>query len=83
MVYYHKMLTRKQKETLVIELYQQGKIFVKSQRKYICRLVAISEIINRFEGVEFEGKVPLSKETKALKLFSEGKDLVYVAINLT
>jgi hypothetical protein len=38
----------------------------------------ISEIIKRFEGVESKEKNPLSKETKALRLFSRrGKDLVY------
>ena len=42
----------------------------------------ISQIINRFEGVNSDEKVPVSKETKALKLFSEGKDPVSVAIEL-
>ena len=76
------MLTQKEKETLVIELYKQGQT-----RREIAKVVhmsfsRISQIINRFEGVNSEGKDPLSKETKALKLFSKGKDLVYVAINL-
>jgi hypothetical protein len=42
----------------------------------------ISQIINRFEGVNSHEEVPVSKETKALKLFSEGKDPVSVAIEL-
>jgi len=42
----------------------------------------ISDIIKRFEGVESKEKNPLSKETKALKLFSEGQNLVYVATKL-
>ena len=42
----------------------------------------ISQIINRFEGVNSDEKVPVSKETKALKLFSEEKDPVSVAIEL-
>ena len=42
----------------------------------------ISDIIKRFEGVNSKEKNPLSKETKTLKLFSKGKDLVYVATKL-
>ena len=42
----------------------------------------ISEIINEYEGINSEKKVPVSKETKALKLYSKGKDLVYVATKL-
>ena len=42
----------------------------------------ISEIINEYEGINSEKKVPVSKETKALKLYSKGKDLVYVAAKL-
>ena len=42
----------------------------------------ISDIIKRFEGVESKENNPPSKETKALKLFSEGKNPVSVAIEL-
>ena len=42
----------------------------------------ISDIIKRFEGVNSDEEVPVSKETKALKLFSEEKDPVSVAIEL-
>ena len=42
----------------------------------------ISEIINEYEGINSEKKVPVSKETKALKLFTNGKDLVYVVTKL-
>ena len=42
----------------------------------------ISEIINEYEGTNSEKKVPVSKETKALKLFKKGKDLVYVTTRL-
>ena len=42
----------------------------------------ISEIINEYEGTNSEKKVPVSKETKALKLFKKGKDLVYVTTKL-
>ena len=55
---------------------------MKSQKKYSMSFSPISDIIKRFEGVESKEKNPLSKETKALKLFSKGKDLVYVATKL-
>jgi cell division FtsZ-interacting protein ZapD len=42
----------------------------------------ISDIIKRFEGVNSEKNVPVSRETKALKLFRKGMDLVYVATKL-
>ena len=42
----------------------------------------ISQIINEYEGTNSEKKVPVSKETKALKLFKKGKDLVYVTTRL-
>ena len=42
----------------------------------------ISQIINEYEGTNSEKKVPVSKETKALKLFKKGRDLVYVTTRL-
>ena len=82
-VYYHnKLFTRKQKEILVIELYQQGKTIREIAKEVHMSFSRISQVINRFEGVNSDEEVPVSKETKALKLFSEGKDLVSVAIEL-
>jgi transposase len=76
------MLTQKEKETLVIELYKQGANRREIAKKVHMSFSPISDIIKRFEGVESKEKNPLSKETKALKLFSKGKDLVYVATKL-
>jgi hypothetical protein len=76
------MLTQKEKETLVIELYKQGANRREIAKKVHMSFSPISDIIKRFEGVESKEKNPLSKETKALKLFSKGKDLVYVTTKL-
>jgi ferritin len=76
------MLTQKEKETLVIELYKQGANRREIAKKVHMSFGPISDIIKGFEGVESKEKNPLSKETKALKLFSKGKDLVYVATKL-
>jgi hypothetical protein len=76
------MLTQEEKETLVIELYKQGKTIREIAKEVHMSFSRISNIIKRFEGVHSETKVPVSKETKALKLFSKGKDLVYVTTKL-
>lgn len=76
------MLTREEKEILVIELYKQGKTIREIAKEVHMSFSRISEIINEYEGINSEKKVPVSKETKALKLFSNGKDLVYVATKL-
>ena len=76
------MLTQKEKETLVIELYKQGETSREIAKVVHMSFSRISQIINRFEGVNSNEKVPVSKETKALKLFSEEKDPVSVAIEL-
>ncbi len=76
------MLTREEKEILVIELYKQGKTIREIAKEVHMSFSRISEIINEYEGINSEKKVPVSRETKALKLFSNGKDLVYVATKL-
>ena len=76
------MLTRKEKEELVIELYKQGKTIREIAKEVHMSFSRISEIINEYEGTNSEKKVPVSKETKALKLFKKGKDLVYVTTKL-
>ena len=76
------MLTQEEKETLVIELYKQGKTRREITEQVHMSFSPIGDIIKRFEGVESKEKNSLSKETKALKLFSKGKDLVYVATKL-
>ena len=75
------MLTREQKETLVIELYKQGKTIREIAKEVHMSFSRISKIINGFEGIHSEKKGSISRETKALKLF-KGKDLVYVATRL-
>jgi hypothetical protein len=76
------MLTREEKEILVIELYKEGKTIREIAKEVHMSFSRISEIINEYEGINSEKKVPVSKETKALKLSSNGKDLVYVATKL-
>ena len=71
-----------EKETLVIELYKQGKTRREIAKQVHMSFSPISDIIKRFEGVESKENNPPSKETKALKLFSEGKNPVSVAIEL-
>jgi DNA-binding transcriptional regulator GbsR (MarR family) len=67
---------------LVIQLYQQGKTIREIAKEVHMSFSRISQVINRFEGVNSDEEVPVSKETKALKLFSEGKNPVFVAIEL-
>ena len=76
------MLTREEKEILVIELYKQGKTIREIAKEVHMSFSRISEIINEYEGINSEKKVPVSRETKALKLFKKGKDLVYVTTKL-
>ncbi len=76
------MLTREQKETLVIELYKQGKTIREIAKEVHMSFSPISDIIKRFEGINLEKKASGSKETKALKLFKKGKELVYVTTKL-
>jgi hypothetical protein len=76
------LFTQKQKEILVIQLYKQHKTIREIAKEVHMSFSRISQIINRFEGVNSDEKVPVSKETKALKLFSEAKDPVSVAIEL-
>ena len=76
------MLTREQKEELVIELHKQGKTIREIAKEVHMSFSRISQIINEYEGTNSEKKVPVSKETKALKLFKKGKDLVYVTTKL-
>jgi DNA-binding Lrp family transcriptional regulator len=76
------MLTQEEKQTLVIELYKQEKTIREIAKEVHMSFSRISNIIKRFEGIDSEKKVPVSMETKALKLFKKGKDLVYVATKL-
>lgn len=76
------MLTKKEKESLVIELYKQGKTIREIAKVVHMSFSRISQIINRFEGVNSDEKDLVSKETKALKLFTEEKDPIFVAIEL-
>ena len=76
------MLTREPEEELVIELHKQGKTIREIAKEVHISFSHISQIINEYEGTNSEKKVPVSKETKALKLFKKGKDLVYVTTRL-
>jgi hypothetical protein len=75
------VLTRNQKKELVIKLYEEGKT-----TREIAKEVKISPrdigIITREYNKEPEPDPPKSSRAKAIQLFSEGKDQVYVMKNL-
>ena len=58
------MLTQEEKETLVIELYKQGKNRREIAKEVHMSFSPISDIIKRFEGVKSKEENPLNKETK-------------------
>ena len=64
MVYYRTMLTQKEKETLVIDLYKQGKTIREIAKEVHMSFSRISQIINRFEGVNSDEKVPAKQGNK-------------------
>ncbi len=82
--------TRDQKEQYVIQLYTEGKIFKEIARLTHMSFRDIGAIIKRHKE-EIEGQngqpsdhdvEPKSKESKAFKLFSEGKSPVEVVVAL-
>lgn len=83
------MLTKAEKENRVIELYEQGKNYRGIAQEVHMSLTNISSIVSRHTG-ESQGTVkpqnalqkPETIDTRAFKLFEEGKTPVKVAIEL-
>src|SRR5581483_129748 len=87
-------MPRDQRERYIIELYQQGKTIKETSQLVHMSFRDISAIINKYKDkIDREtGQTQVkeddcdikskSKETQAMKLFSEGKDTVYVKIGL-
>src|SRR4051812_8800388 len=72
--------TRVQKEKRVIELYKLGKTIREIAKEVHMSFGDISSIIKKFTGEDQE-KIT-SKDTQAIKLFSQGKTPVDVVIEL-
>ena len=77
------MLTRREKERLVIELYNQGKTIREISKEVRISFRDIGAIMRKESGKEQnEKKSLLSSSTQAYRLFSEGKAPIEVAIAL-
>ena len=77
------ILTRKEKEQLVIKLASEGKTTKKIAQMAHVSLGDIGKIIRRFTGEEPEYQTrPLSVTSKAFQMFKENKNRVDVAIAL-
>ena len=77
------MVTRAEKEKQVIQLRKEGKNYKEISKKVQMNYTDIGSILRREFPEEYADKIPvLSIEIQALKLFSEGKTLVEVAIQL-
>jgi hypothetical protein len=79
------MLTRQEKEILVIELYNQGKTIRDIAREVRMSFRDIGFILKKTSGDKEESqdrKRPLSPSSQAYRLFSEGKAPIEVAIAL-
>ena len=77
------MVTRAEKENSVVELHKQGEGSKEIARKVHMSFSDIGKILQKNFPQEYPEKTSvLSIETQALKLFSEGKTLVEVAMQL-
>jgi DNA invertase Pin-like site-specific DNA recombinase len=78
------ILTRKEKESLVIKLAEEGKTTRYIAEKAHVSLKDIGTILRRYTGEEESPyrEKGLSMCTRAFRLFKEGKNLVDVAIDL-
>jgi hypothetical protein len=83
---YFSVLTRQEKERLVIELYNQGKTIREISK--ICHISFrdIGTLVRKASGEKEKDqntkRLPLSPSSQAYKLFSEGKTPIEVAITL-
>ena len=77
------MVTRVEKEKLVVQLHKEGEGTREIAKRVHMNLTDIGSILHKEFPEEYADKTPvLSIETQALKLFSEGKTLVEVAMLL-
>jgi hypothetical protein len=79
------VLTRSEKEDLVVQLYEEGKSYREIAKEVHMSFGPIGNIIRKVtgdSGIDSNNKPIMSKETEALKLFQEGKTLVETAIIL-
>lgn len=77
------MLTRAEKEKLVIQLYEQGKNVREISKMAHMSFGSMDEIIRKHSGEEkVKDQKPLFKNTLALKLFYEDKSPIQVVIEL-
>src|SRR5215218_1310129 len=76
------MLTRQEKERLVIDLYNQNKTYREIAREVRICPRDIGAILKKASGEMEEKQSLLSLSTKAYRLFSEDKTLIEVAIAL-
>lgn len=72
-------MNREQKQELVIQFYNEGKTFREIAKDVRMSVRDICKIIKKLNG---ESDSEKSTDVKAFKLFSEGKSLVEVAIEL-
>jgi transcriptional regulator len=76
-------LTRAEKESWVIELYNKGKTIREIAQLIHMSFGDISSITRRYTGEDEEqNKIRVSKASQALKLFEQGNNPVQVAIKL-
>lgn len=78
------IITKAEKEKLVLELYEQGKTYRDIANQAHMSLGDISKIIKKHTG-EYNKEanfMPLSKDTQALKLLSQNKTLLEVVTEL-
>jgi hypothetical protein len=79
------VLTRSEKEDLVVQLYEEGKSYREIAKEVHMSFGPIGNIIRKVtgdSGIDSNNKPIMSKETEALKLFQEGKSLVEIAVIL-
>src|SRR6478672_6601479 len=77
------MVTRAEKEKQVIQLRKEGKTYKEISKIVQMNYTDIGSILHREFPEEYADKIPVASiETRALKLFTEGKTLVEVAIQL-
>lgn len=79
------MLTRQEKERLIVNLYNQGKTIREIAKEVRISFRDIGAILKKASGEKDEKqdiKQPLASSTKAYRLFSRGKTPISVAITL-
>ncbi|MGI0044083.1 MAG: hypothetical protein ACRD47_10260, partial [Nitrososphaeraceae archaeon] len=77
------VLRRSEKEELVVQLYEEGKTIREIAKEVRMSFGPIGNIIRKVTGdnsTDNNNKPMLSKETKALRLFSNGKSPISVTI---